>query len=403
MKVIDTVEAALADIIERDGQLHAWQAVNLEFARRQARALDAGPAGGLLHGMTLGVKDIFDTADLPTEYGSPIYAGHRPAWDAACVALARAAGAVVLGKTVTTEFATMVPARTVNPLDPRRTPGGSSSGSAAAVAAGMVRLAFGSQTVGSTIRPAAYCGVVGYKPSFGTLSRSGMKMGAESLDTVGVIARSVNDAALLVAGSGMRKDLIGEEAPAQPRLAVCRSPNWHQMSREGADAFLATVDRLAAQGASIFEREMPFDALDKAATTILFYEMARGLAYEMEHHRARVSPMLVQRVEEGSAIPYAEYAKALAYVGDCRKRLVDLMDDVDAILTPSTTGEAPLGLESTGNTAMNRLWTLLYGPCVTVPAGVGPAGMPLGVQLVGLPGSDARTLAAARWVETSLR
>jgi len=267
---------------------------------------------------------------------------------------------------------------------------------------GMTRFAFGSQTVGSTIRPAAYCGVVGYKPTFGTLSRSGMKMGAESLDTVGVIARTVDDAALLAAGSGMRKDLVGGEIPAKPRLAVCRSPNWHQMSREGADAFLATVDRLGAQGGRIVEREVPFDALDKAATTILFYEMARGLAYEMAHHRARVSPMLVQRVEEGSSIPFAEYAKALAYAADCRKQLADLMRDVDAILTPSTTGEAPFGLESTGNTAMNRLWTLLYGPCVTVPAGVGPAGMPLGVQLVGLPRTDARTLAAARWVESVL-
>jgi Asp-tRNA(Asn)/Glu-tRNA(Gln) amidotransferase A subunit family amidase len=229
-----------------------------------------------------------------------------------------------------------------------------------------------------------------------------MKMGAESLDTVGVIARTVDDAALLAAGSGMRKDLVGGEIPAKPRLAVCRSPNWHQMSREGADAFLATVDRLGAQGGRIVEREVPFDALDKAATTILFYEMARGLAYEMAHHRARVSPMLVQRVEEGSSIPFAEYAKALAYAADCRKQLADLMGDVDAILTPSTTGEAPFGLESTGNTAMNRLWTLLYGPCVTVPAGVGPAGMPLGVQLVGLPRTDARTLAAARWVESVL-
>jgi Asp-tRNA(Asn)/Glu-tRNA(Gln) amidotransferase A subunit family amidase len=227
-----------------------------------------------------------------------------------------------------------------------------------------------------------------------------MKTGAESLDTVGVIARSVEDAALLAAGSSMRKDLIVGNVLANPRLAVCRSPNWHQMSREGADAFLATVDKLGGHGARMFEREMPFDALDNAATTILFYEMARGLAYEMARHRARVSPMLVQRVEEGSAIPYAEYAKALAYAADCRKRLADLMGDVDAILTPSTTGEAPLGLESTGNTAMNRLWTLLYGPCVTVPAGVGPAGMPLGVQLVGLPRTDARTLAAARWVET---
>jgi len=399
MKVIDTIEAALAGIVSRDGELHAWQAVDPEFARRQARTLNQG----LLQGMTLGVKDIFDTADLPTEYGSPIYAGHRPAWDAACVALARAAGAVVIGKTVTTEFATMVPARTVNPLDPRRTPGGSSSGSAAAVAAGMVRFAFGSQTVGSIIRPAAYCGVVGYKPTFGTLSRSGMKMGAESLDTVGVIARTVDDAALLVAGSGMRKDLPGKESLENPRLAVCRSPNWHQMSREGADAFLATVDRLAGRGARIFERETPFDALDKAATTILFYEMARGLAYEMAHHRAQVNPMLVQRVEEGAKIPYADYARALACAADCRRRLADLMGDADAILTPSTTGEAPLGLESTGNTAMNRLWTLLYGPCVTVPAGQGPAGMPLGVQLVGLPGADARTLAAATWAEKVLR
>jgi Asp-tRNA(Asn)/Glu-tRNA(Gln) amidotransferase A subunit family amidase len=402
MKVIDKVEAALDDIVKRDGQLGAWQAVDLEFARRQARALDSGPAGGLLHGMTLGVKDIFDTAELPTEYGSAIYAGHRPAWDAACVALARAAGAVVIGKTVTTEFATMVPARTVHPLDPRRTPGGSSSGSAAAVAAGMVRFAFGSQTVGSTIRPAAYCGVVGYKPTFGMLSRSGMKMSAESLDTLGVIARTVDDAALLAAGSGMRKDLLEKEETRNPKLAVCRSPNWHQMSREGADAFLATVDRLGGQGSRILEREVPFDALDKAATTILFYEMARGLAYEMAHHRARVNPMLVQRVEEGSSIPYAQYANALAYAADCRKKLTELMADVDAILTPSATGEAPLGLESTGNTALNRLWTLLCGPCVTVPSGAGPAGMPLGVQLVGLPGSDARTLAAARWVESVL-
>ncbi|HEU4352692.1 MAG TPA: amidase [Burkholderiales bacterium] len=403
MKVIDKVDAALDDIVKRDGQLGAWQAVDPEFARRQARALDSGAARGLLHGMTLGVKDIFDTADLPTEHGSRIYAGHRPAWDAACVALARAAGAIVLGKTVTTEFATMVPARTVHPLDSRRTPGGSSSGSAAAVAAGMARFAFGSQTVGSTIRPAAYCGVVGYKPTFGTLSRSGMKMGAESLDTVGVIARTVDDAALLTAGSGMRNDLAGGEILEKPRLAICRSPNWHQMSREGAEAFLASVDRLGGQGARILEREVPFEALDKATIAILFYEMARGLAYEMTHHRARISPALVQRVEEGAAIPYAEYTKALAYAADCRKRLADLIGDVDAILTPSTTGEAPLGLQSTGNTAMNRLWTLLYGPCVTVPSGVGPSGMPLGIQLVGLPGSDARTLAAARWVENAIR
>ena len=260
----------------------------------------------------------------------------------------------------------------------------------------MVRFAFGSQTVGSTIRPAAYCGVVGYKPSFGTLSRSGMKMGAESLDTVGVIARSVDDALSLRRGAAAAK------RPHRKRnvesLAVCRSPNWHQMSREGADAFLATVDGLGGQGARIFEKCRSTRSTRRRPPSSS--TRWRGLSYEMAHHRASESDARAAR--RGGPYQYAEYAKALAYAGDCRKRLVDLMGDVDAILTPSTTGEAPLGLESTGNTAMNRLWTLLYGPCVTVPAGVGPAGMPLGVQLAGLPGTDARTLAAARWVESAL-
>jgi len=395
----ETVEAALGAIQARDKELHAWQAVDAEFARRQARALDAGPPRGALHGIPVGVKDIFDTADLPTEYGSPIYKGHRPAADAACVAAARAAGAVILGKTVTTEFATMVPAATVHPKNPRHTPGGSSSGSAAAVAAGMVRFAFGTQTVGSIIRPAAYCGVVGYKPSFGTLSRSGMKMGCDTLDTAGVIARNVEDAALLVSGSAMRPDLEKVEPFKKPELALCRSPNWPQMSAQGAAAFEAAAQRLAEKGARLVDLELDFQELDAAASTILVYEMARALAYEITNHRARVSPMLLERVDSGANMPYAQYAKAMAYAADCRSRLRDLAGEADAILTPSATGEAPLGLGSTGNTAMNRLWTLLHGPCVTVPAGNGPGGLPLGVQLVGIPGSDLKTLAVARWVE----
>jgi len=399
---LEVVEAALAGIALRDAELRAWEVVDPEFARRQARALDSGPVRGPLHGIPLGVKDIFDTADLPTAYGSPIYAGHRPAWDAACVAAARAAGAIVLGKTVTTEFATMVPSHTLNPRNPKHTPGGSSSGSAAAVAAGMVRMAYGTQTVGSTIRPAAYCGVVGYKPSFGMIGRPGMKMGAESLDTVGVIARSVEDAALLAAGSAMREDLLRIAPLEKPRLGVCRSPNWHHMSREGADAFLNAASAMVRKGANNVDLELPFDKLDDAASTILVYEMARGLAYEFVNHRARVSPMLLERVEAGSSMPYDKYRRAIEYASECRSRLKDIAGDLDAILTPSATGEAPRGLESTGNTAMNRLWTLLYGPCVTVPAGEGPGGLPLGVQLVGLPGADARTLAAAKWVEASL-
>ena len=401
-RALEEVERSL----ERIGEdaIHAWVSLDAEAARRQARALDAGAARGLLQGIPLGVKDIFDTVDFPTEYGSPIYKGHRPAADAACVAAARAAGAVILGKTVTTEFATMVPARTVHPRDANRTPGGSSSGSAAAVAAGMVRFAYGTQTVGSIIRPAAYCGVVGYKPSYGFLSRSGMKMGAESLDTAGVIARNVADAALLVAASAQRPELAHVSAIEKPRLGVCLSPNWHHMTREGALAFEQAVKELASAGASIVDAELPdsFRELDDAAAKILNYEMARGLAHEALHHRAQINSMLVERIDIGAAMAYRTYALARDYAADCRRQLADHLRDIDAIVTPSATGEAPLGLASTGNTAMNRLWTLLHGPCLTVPAGEGPAGMPLGVQLVRAAGgdrSDAHLLAVARWVE----
>src|SRR5688572_18272511 len=235
LTALDVVNAYLEVIEGREQDLGAWAALDPELARREARACDAGAVRGPLHGLPVGVKDILDTADLVTEYGTPIYAGHRPAWDAACVAAARAAGAVIVGKTVTTELATMSPAATVNPHDACRTPGGSSSGSAAAVAAGMVPFAYGTQTVGSIIRPAAYCGVVGYKPSFGTLSRTGMKMASESLDTVGVIARSVEDAALLVGGSTLRR--IEIPVLDRPKLALCRTPNWDHMTPDGAAAF----------------------------------------------------------------------------------------------------------------------------------------------------------------------
>jgi Asp-tRNA(Asn)/Glu-tRNA(Gln) amidotransferase A subunit family amidase len=405
LTALEAVEDCLAQIEERDGALRAWAAVDPEFARRQARALDAGAVRGMLHGVPLGVKDIFDTADLTTEYGSPIYQGHRPAADAACVAAARAAGAVILGKTVTTEFATMVPARTVHPRDPRRTPGGSSSGSAAAVAAHMVPLAYGTQTVGSIIRPAAYCGVVGYKPSYGILSRSGMKMGAESLDTAGVIARSVEDAVLLAAASAMRPELAYIGTIEKPRLAVCCSPNWRHMSREGAQAFEGAVRRLEEQGARMFDLELAgvFDGLDAAAADILNYEMARGLAHEAAHHGGRISEPLRRRVEIGKALPVSRYEKALSCATECRRLLAEEMRNMDALLTPSATGEAPPGLESTGDPAMNRLWTLLHGPCVTVPTGDGPSGMPLGIQLVGLPRADAHVLAVARWVGAAFR
>jgi Asp-tRNA(Asn)/Glu-tRNA(Gln) amidotransferase A subunit family amidase len=298
----------------------------------------------------------------------------------------------------------MVPARTVHPKDPRRTPGGSSSGSAAAVAAGMVRMAYGTQTVGSTIRPAAYCGVVGYKPSYGMISRSGMKMGAESLDTVGIIARTVEDAVLLASASAMRPELAHIGVIEKPRLAVCTSPNWRHMSRAGAQHFERTLERLEKQGARMSDLELPevFDKLDAAAADILGYEMARGLAYEFAHHRSRVHPMLLERVAGGAALPLSRYEQALACAAECRHWFAGSLKKIDAIVTPSATGEAPLGLDSTGDTAMNRLWTLLHGPCITLPAGDGPNGMPLGIQLVALPRADAHLLAVAKWVVASL-
>jgi Asp-tRNA(Asn)/Glu-tRNA(Gln) amidotransferase A subunit family amidase len=400
LTALDVIEDCLAQI--GGDPLHAWAAIDAECARRQAGAT---AMTGLLPGVPVGVKDIFDTAELPTEYGSPIYKDHRPAWDAACVANARRAGAIVLGKTVTTEFATMVPANTVHPRDARRTPGGSSSGSAAAVAARMVPLAYGTQTVGSTIRPAAYCGVVGYKPSYGMVSRTGMKMGAESLDTVGLIARNVEDVALFAAACSVRPELAYVTEIDNPRLGVCCSPNWSHMSREGAQHFERVIDRLDKQGATMIDAELPewFTKLDAAAARILTFEMARAFAHEAAHHRDRIHPMLRARIEDRASTQSQEYVRAVEYAAECRRRLAEHSRNLDAIVTPSATGEAPLGLDSTGDTAMNRLWTLLHGPCITVPAGDGPAGMPLGVQLVRPWGGDAHLLAVALWAERNLQ
>ena len=398
---VDVTKAFLQQIETGDSKLHAWAWVDADFALRQAAACDKASAAGPARGLPVGVKDVFDTADLPTQYGSPIYAGHRPRWDAASVASARAAGAVLLGKTVTTEFATMSPGATVNPHNPAHTPGGSSSGSAAAVAARMVPFAYATQTVGSTIRPAAYCGIVGYKPSFGTIARAGLKLTSESLDTVGTLARTVSDAALLACVSAARQELLESKPVGKPKLRLCRSPNWKAMAPEAARAFEATAARLSAAGAQVVERELPkeFDALDEHRGRILAYEIARCMAHEVAHHYDALSAILRSVIDTGRAMPYADYERAMQYAEACRRSFAREMEGFDAIVTPSATGEAPRGLESTGDTSMNRLWTVLHGPCVTVPAGVGPSGLPLGIQFVGRSGSDAQILSVAQWAE----
>jgi amidase len=397
------VRACLERIQAREPAVGAWIALDPDAALAQARRLDAAAQQGPLHGLPLGVKDLMDTADLPTGYGSPIYAGHRPRVDAACVALARAAGAVILGKTVTTELAWFHPGRTANPRDPRHTPGGSSSGSAAAVADCMVPFAFGTQTAGSTIRPASYCGIVGYKPSYGTLPRAGVKPLAESLDTIGVLARRVEDAALLASALSGRALVTAPPASA-PRIALCRTHEWRHALPETAAALEQAAKAASAAGASLREIDLPppFAGLLQAQLDVMDYEAFRALAAERTAHPSLLSGKLREMLENASRVDVGRYDAALGLARRCRAMLNDVFADAGALLTASAPGEAPRGLDATGDPVFCRIWTLLGAPAVSVPCSKGPNGLPVGVQLVGRPGDDARLLAAAEWLQEIL-
>ena len=395
--------ACLARIEERESTVRAWIHLDPDAVLAQARALDAGPVRGPLHGLPLGVKDIIDTADMPTSCGSPIYAAHRPRADAACVALAREAGALVLGKTVTTEFAWFFPGKTANPRDPSRTPGGSSSGSAAAVADQMVPFAFGTQTAGSVIRPASYCGVVGYKPTHGTVSRSGIKTLSESLDTLGVLARSAADAALLV-GALSGRTLFAASLARAPKILLCRTHEWPSAQPETASALEHASQCASHGGAQVRELALPqsFAGLLQAQIDVMNYESWRALASERLHQWPMLSETLQKLLDTAGKTDAATYDKARALANECRAALGGLMGDADVLLVPSAPGEAPAGLSATGNPVFNRIWTLLGVPCVTVPGAKGPNGMPVGVQLVGRFGDDARVLAAADWLQARI-
>jgi len=366
----------------------------------QARELDAGPVRGPLHGLPVGVKDIIDTADMPTCYGAAAYAGHRPAMDAACVALARAAGALILGKTVTTEFAWRHPGKTANPRDPRYTPGGSSSGSAAAVADLMVPLAFGTQTAGSIVRPASFCGIVGYKPSFGMLSRAGVKPLAESLDTVGVMARSPGDAALLV-GALSGRDLLPAPLERAPRIALCHTPQWPAAQHETGAALKHAAQAAANAGAHLSNLALPpeFAGLQQAQIDVMNYEAYRALASERVHRYAALSDWLKELLQTAGKVDAARYDAARALAAACRAMLGGVFADADVIVAPSAPGEAPKGLASTGDSVFNRIWTLLGVPALNVPCSEGPNGLYVGVQVIGRPGDDARTIAVAQWLQ----
>jgi len=385
-------EALLASCRERialrEPEVRAWTFLATEF----------NSVPGPLHGVPVGVKDIFDTHDMPTAYGSPIYKGHRPRTDSAPVALTRRAGGTIMGKTVTAEFATFVPRETRHPLDPSRTPGGSSSGSAAAVADFMVPLAFGTQTAGSHIRPASYCGIVGFKPTFNTIARAGVKPGADSLDTVGVYGRSVEDVAFFAGALTNRRDLEAKLDRA-PRVGICRTYEWDRVQPEMRKAL---EDARRTLGADEFELPGRFKGLRESHTAILWYEIARSLADEYTRFPDQMDPALRQRCADGFALEPKEYLRAQQHGADCRAHFAQALGDYDVLLAPAATGEAPQGLSSTGDVALNVVWTLLHVPSVCVPAAKSPDGMPLGLQVIGRIGDDARTLACADWIAARL-
>ena len=398
---IDLTEACLARIAEREPLVRAFHFHDPAQARQQAA--NAGP--GALQGIPVGIKDVLDTADMPSGYGSPIWEGWRPRADSAPVAWARKAGAVVMGKTVTTEFATRKPGPTANPAGLGHTPGGSSSGSAAGVADGFFPSAYGTQTAGSIIRPAAYCGVVGYKPSYNTIDRMGMKVMSASLDTVGVMARSVADCALFAAAVSTR-DLGDPDAKPDraPRVGICMGPTAAAALPETESLRVRVTNALNRAGARVTDRELPDDYanLIDAHPIVMNHESARALGWELEHARDRISPGLLERLQFGLSRTAEQVAEAYAVFERTQQAFPDAMDGLDVLITPSAPGEAPTGLEWTGDPSFNFVWTSLHVPCVTVPAGLGPNGMPLGIQIVGRRGDDKAVLAWAQWVAAAV-
>jgi amidase len=392
------VEACLARIAEEDPRLGAFEHVDPRLALAAARRIDGMREKPPLAGLPVAVKDIFDTADLPTERGSEAFRGRRPARDAGVVARLRAAGAVIVGKTVTTELAFYRPGKTVNPHDATRTPGGSSSGSAAAVAAGLVPAAIGTQTAGSIIRPASFCGVVGFKPTFGAVPMDGVSPFAPSLDTFGLFLRDLEALPLLLEAAGVAVAAPPPRRP--PRLALCRTEQWPLAEPSTQAAVEDAAARLARAGAPVEELDLgpEFAGLADAQRTIMAAEGARTLREIRARHAPLLSAVLLDFLAEGERVTPEREAAARAQAERCRARLPGVFARFDALLTPAALGEAPVGLASTGDPAFDRIWTLLGTPCASLPLARGPAGLPVGVQVVGAPAADGALVAACAWI-----
>ena len=417
----DLVGACLERIRELEPKVQAWTFLDEEHALDQARAADelrrSGQAVGPLCGVPVGIKDVIDTGDMPTENGCALHKGRTPRDDAVVVAKLRAAGAVILCKTVTTECAYFHPGKTRNPHNPEHTPGGSSSGSAAAVAAGMVQLALGTQTNGSVIRPAAFCGVCGFKPTHGLIPRSGILQLSRTLDHVGLFSRNLDDIALLAevlagwdAGDPDTRprarvpfqSISAEEPPIEPVLAFIKTPHWERVDADAKEAFAELQEAL---GDRLEEVEL-FPSAAEAwdwHKTIMDAEMAANFEREWRDGRDKLSEKLRALIERGREVRAVDYQRAVSRIGPVQESFEELFTQrYDAILTPAALGTAPKGLGSTGDPSFCTLWTLAGLPALSLPLMSGANGMPLGVQLVGRRNFDARLMRTARWLASRL-
>ena len=414
----EEVTKAFLDRIEStEDTVQAWVYLNRDHAIEQARRADRtrmrGETLGRLHGVPVGIKDIIDTADMPTEYGTVLYSGWQPAQDAAVISHLRSAGAVIMGKTVTAELAFYAPGKTRNPRNSGHTPGGSSSGSAAAVAAGMVPLAIGTQTNGSVIRPAAFCGVVGFKPTHGRISRHGVLHQSWILDQVGGFARSVADAALLadeLFGFDSRDPCMRPFAPPAlkkavdtplsqpPRIAFTRTPVWNQADEETRQKFSSLLEQL---GKDVVTVELPkiFEEAVSSHRIIMQADFALNFADIYRRGADRLSPVLRETIEAGMAVPAHAYNRAVESIPRLNAALDPLIQEYDALITPAAPGPAPAGLDSTGSPIFCTIWTLCGVPAVTLPLLTSTTGLPMGVQLVAAKGNDRRLLQVAAWLE----
>jgi Asp-tRNA(Asn)/Glu-tRNA(Gln) amidotransferase A subunit family amidase len=395
--------AFLENIKQKEVGVNAFTQIKEAEALELAAQLDNLAANGLLFGIPFAVKDLIDTQGVVTTYGSGIYKTYIPQSDAACVAQTKRQGAIFLGKTVTTEFAGFEPGKTKNPHNLEHTPGGSSSGSAAAVSARMVPLAFGTQTVASIYRPASFCGVVGYKPTYGTIARSGTKPLADSLDTVGVFANSVQDASLFAAASANRRDFLvqGTLERQAPRIGICRTYEWHGAETETVLAIESCANLLSSRGAIVADCALPenFKSLLQAQVDIMAREAAMALSYEYIQRKDCVSQKLIDVIDQGLSITDSRLLEAYSIVVDCKAQLGDLFRKFDLLLAPAARGEAPEGLQSTGDPLFGRIWSALGNPGIVIPWSRGPKGLPVGVLFSAMHFNDNRLLYLTDWIE----